>query len=49
MSNERVRRCIGDLIWDCDTTLMGQVADRVVMFSELRGLASILTELTLRT
>jgi hypothetical protein len=28
---------------------MGQVSDRVVMFSELRGLASILTELTLRT
>jgi len=28
---------------------MGQVADRVVMFSELRGLASILTELILRT
>jgi len=28
---------------------MGQVVDRVVMFSELRGLASILTELTLRT
>ena len=40
---------MGILSRDCGAALMGQVADRVVTFGDPRGLASILTELTLRT
>ncbi len=34
---------------DCDAALMGQIADRVVTLSDLRGLANVLTMLVPRT
>jgi hypothetical protein len=33
---------------DCDAALVGQIADRVVTLSDLRGLASVLTMLVSR-